>query len=426
MKHLYTQTLHNMAESLKTLRTYTIAGQAFVNECLQHIKATPLTVSTALHMLNTAKRLNDTKLTAWSNEHFNELEGNSLKTRIAIVCENLDASSPNQAAAIESAEEVVNTSSNDADIIKLLVIEHVLDKYNMYPEVAQLIALAKQQFSLNNDNAKYVNTHRMLVINDTDIIGYPATAKWYSLADNGALQAASRQPSENAAILMNAIQYVLFNYATNRFDADTVIGKVQIAGQDSILIDGNVIDSNAFVERVKQHMQLHGTAMDINGTLQLESMVANAVATVANNFNNFMLLENSIVVDIYAVYATNKFNLINIKTGEFRTFNDILETINYMKSLGVSSTFIDVIQSNWSILYEDALMRMTLTSGKLEAYQSTLTELNTHLNAVKSKQASMATDSEGYAAYQLIIDKYTSLIEQLKSKINDLTAVLAK
>ena len=123
MKQLYTQTLHNMAESLKTLRPYTIAGQSFVNECLQAISKSALTLSRAKWMLESANSIkNDVKLNAWKNEQLSQFDFDSIKTKLSIVCESLDMESPNQAAAIGQAEELVANEPNDKCVLKAIVV----------------------------------------------------------------------------------------------------------------------------------------------------------------------------------------------------------------------------------------------------------------------------------------------------------------
>ena len=150
MKNLYTKQLHNMAESLKTLRPYTIAGQSFVNECLQAISKSALTLSRAKWMLESAGSIkNDVKLNAWKQSQLQAFNFDSIKTKLSIVCESLDMESPNQVAAMDMAEELVMNEPNDKCVLKAIVVDHVLDKYNMYPEVAELIANAKQMYMQN-------------------------------------------------------------------------------------------------------------------------------------------------------------------------------------------------------------------------------------------------------------------------------------
>lgn len=429
MKQLYTQTLHNMAESLKTLRPYTIAGQSFVNECLQHIKRAPLTLSRAKWMLESANSIkNDVKLNAWKNEQLLQFDFDSIKTKLSIVCESLDMESPNQAAAIGQAEELVANEPNDKCVLKSIVVDHVLDKYNMYPEIAELIANAKQMYMQKEGSNAIVEmeTEQMLVVRSgNDMIGWPKTGAWYGLNDSGTLYFAAAAPNEDAVALMNALSMIKFVPSTNRFEADTMLGKVQIAGRDSILIDGAIITADAFAERVKQYMTIHQTQMDVEGSASVETNIANAVVTVASMYDSIMLLDSSLVLGNVAIYASGTvFNVI--ANGVITTFDNILKLINYLVEEHMSANLVDAVKAKWSILYDDAKLVVVSMSAQLEAYNSTLNDLMSQIEAAKSKQASMDAESEGYAAYQLVIDKYEQLAARLRDKVNDYTQKLAK
>lgn len=425
----YTETLYNMAESLKTLRPYTIAGQSFVNECLQHIKRAPLTLSRAKWMLESANSIkNDVKLNAWKNEQLRHFDFDSIKTKLSIVCESLDMESPNQATAIGQAEELVANEPNDKCVLKAIVVDHVLDKYNMYPEVAELIANAKQMYMQKEGSNAIVEmeTEQMLVVcSDNDIIGWPKTGAWYGLNDSGVLYFAIAAPNEDAVALMNALGIIKFVSSTKRFEADTMLGKVQIAGRDSILIDGAIITADAFAERVKQYMTIHQTQMDVEGSASVETNIANAVVTVASMYDSIMLLDSSLVIGDIAIYASGTvFNVI--ANGVITTFDNILKLINYLVEEHMSANLVDAVKAKWSILYDDAKLAVVSMSAQLEAYNSTLNDLMSQIEAAKSKQASMDAESEGYAAYQLIIDKYEQLAARLRDKVNDYTQKLAK
>lgn len=429
MKNLYTKQLHNMAESLKTLRPYTIAGQSFVNECLQAISKSALTLSRAKWMLESAGSIkNDVKLNAWKQSQLQAFNFDSIKTKLSIVCESLDMESPNQVAAMDMAEELVMNEPNDKCVLKAIVVDHVLDKYNMYPEVAELIANAKQMYMQKEGVNAIIEAQaeQMLVVRSgDDMIGWPKTGVWYGLSENGSLYFANAAPDENAVALMNALSLVRFVKSTNRFEADTVIGKVQIAGKDVILIDGAVITADAFAERVKQYMQIHQTQMDVDGTSSIETNIANAVVTVASMYDSIMLLEASIVLGNIAIYASDiMFNVI--QNGTIRNISGILNLINYLvEDLNAPRDLINAIKAKWSIVYDDAKLHVVGMSAQLEAYNTTLNDLQTQIASTKEKQASMDAESEGYAAYQLVLDRYEQLAARLREKIDYFTQKLA-
>ena len=100
--------------------------------------------------------------------------------------------------------------------------------------------------------------------------------------------------------------------------------------------------------------------------------------------------------------------------------------INYLAENGLSNNFIEAIKSKWSIIYDDAKLHAVGMSAQLEAYNTTLNDLTAQIDETLAKQAGMDPESEGYAAYQIVIDRYKDLASKLRVKIDDFTRRLTK
>lgn len=424
--------IQNFIHSLKAIKATTVSGQAFVNEALNKAKSVHTGFGFANWVLESASKIQDASLNAWSRQQSNILNKDSFIFKAQLVQEALDMSdSANMQAAGETLENTIDLSADDAStLIARIAVDKVLDKYDMYPEVAALIAQAKQLYYESNNTAAMETgkCSKMLVVIDGDIMGWPQSNKWYALSDTSILTYAQRQPAASAAALMNAMQLIPFNFASKRFIVDAFIGKVEIVAANTILLDGAQMDANAFAERVQDKMRIEQTQMQVANVWDSNNAVANAIVVIANYYDMISLLEDSIVFNdaLIAIYANNGvFNMIDCNSGTIEVFQSVTQTIAALQTRMVAQANIDCFKAMFDARYEDERNQAIQSSSKLQAYQTVFEQVQQNIAGVMEKMSTLNPESEGYAAHQQILDRYNAEAETLRTEIDKLQNDLA-
>lgn len=425
--------IQNFIESLKHVKATTVAGQAFVNEALSKAKKVYAGFGFANWVLESASKTSDASLNAFARQQSAILNKDSFAFKAQLVQEALDMSeSDNMQLAGETLESAIDVAGSDvSSLIAKIAVDKVLDKYDMYPEVADLIAQAKNLYYQNNDTAAMETgkVTKMLVVIDEDIMGWPQCNKWFALQPGTSLlQYAQRQPSDVAMSLMRAMQLVTFNFVSKRFVIDTCIGHVEISAANSIVLDGNVIDANAFAERVQDKMQAEQVQMQVANVWDTNNAITNAVVVIANYFDMISLLDDSLAFNdvLVAVYKNdNIFNLIDCNTGTIEAYQSVTQTVAALQQRVVAQANIDCFKAMFATTYEDERNKAIASSAKLQAYLTVFEQVNGNIANVMEKMQTLNPESEGYAAHQQILDRYNAEAETLRLEIDKLQNELA-
>lgn len=408
--------------ALRSLRTTTLAGQAWVSEALQKIDSIQ-TLSHAKMLLESASKMHDTKLDAWVAMTKSQLETDSIYGKAIMCMEALEAAdSPNkELAATAISDAASNSASNESLAIK--IANGCLSQFDMYPEVAALIVQAKQEVAAyaklgKIDTATQLSKFTYLIgVISADMLGLPLDGRWHVADEKGKLAYAPIDANSDDTLLLNALRnFAKFDDVNKRFIIDTVLGPVEICAEDSIMYNGNVLNVDAFAEHAKQYLQLHQTQLEYENVSYNDAL--NAVALIASNMQKIQVFENSIVdtANQVAVLKLNEYyNVIRL--------NDIAYASS-VKELGsmVSYELQQAAELKWKDDMQVELAKSLRQNALLQAYNDTLNEVKVRLSTIKDAQSKMTNDSEGFAAYQIIIDQYNALIAKIESKISEIVA----
>lgn len=426
MKH--TLNVDAFIQGIKGIKALTFGGANFVNESLDTIRKSGLNLRTASYIIESASNSKDAAVRAFAKSQKNALNYDSFAYKASMVMEDLMSDgSENMAKAASTLEDTVDVAVDDTYIVKSIAVDGILDNYNMYPEVAKLIELAKSAYYAQSPTAAIETgacSHLLAVVQD-DLMGLPLTQKWYTIVD-GALQYYVDNVPTELQLTLDALSLLNYNANTEQFSANTIVGTAFIAGQDAIECDGQMYTTMQFAEKVKAYMQLNQVTMQVEGNFESAEAICNAVITIAQNFTYIVVLDNSIKLEsvplvVYSVDGT-RFNVLNFSTGVISVYDGIIPMLSAIQSNGAISSELDCVKSMWSDAYDGAMRLALKSSAQLEAYNTVLVNVNADIDLVRSKMQAMDPTTEGYAAHQQILDSYIKQRDKLQSRIAELTA----
>lgn len=411
-----------LVADLRALKPVTAAGMQFVNESMTRLNASKPSLRLINFILESAAASKDVTLNAFARKHSKALGKQSFGYVMEMYAESLaETAEPgsNMEAAAEAVDALVSVPQTDA--IYAIAVEHALDNFNMYPEVAAVIKAAKEQYfaSVNSADNMLIGKS-MLVVIEGDFMGWHVTKRWYSLQEGtGKLVLASALPSAEAQAVLAAVSMMPFDHTTNRFKATTCIGDVEIVGKDAIMFENATITTENFVERVQGWLATNGANVAVNDDLDAVEALNNAVVVIATNWDMLSVLSNSIYNESYntAVYVIDgMYNVISTGVHEINSFNSAVDCVNFLTDAGMPK-LADFVRETWKDSYDAEVV----TSIKNDAQAQLLIEMRdkvrAHIDAALGKQQLMDATSEGFAAYQQVIDQYNAQLNAINDKL---------
>lgn len=127
--------------SLQSIKPSTIAGQRFIDESANLVKTTPFTNTLAYGIVNNALQSVDPEVQAWGKSQLQSIDESFMSFHLQMLCESAKYDGTIFSAFKPFAKELC--SQQEADIVRAIAVDGVLNKYTMVPEIKQLIAKAK-------------------------------------------------------------------------------------------------------------------------------------------------------------------------------------------------------------------------------------------------------------------------------------------